>query len=85
MTQSSELLEIAQNGVAQIVERHDQEAIEAKRHIWFATVVFVLGLSMFVGVNIWLQQRTETLISEPHPAVVSVDFTVGKECQGVVR
>ena len=54
----------------QIVEHHDRGEQEARRRVWFATVVFVVGLMVFIGVNVWLQQRTELLITEPRPAAV---------------
>lgn len=69
---STELSEIAQNGIAEIVEEHRRGQLETNRHIARATWIFAICALVFMSSSIYIQQRIEQRINEPLPPIVNV-------------
>lgn len=78
MTQSSDLLETAQNEAAQIVDHHVQVEISAVRRFRLSTIGFFAGLILFFLGNMWLQWGLEMRVREPLPPVVAASLTPDK-------
>jgi len=72
MKESSDLLETAQSGVAQIVERHEQGAVAADSHFRISTFGFLAGFAIFFFFNMWLQSGLEARMREPGPSTVNL-------------
>lgn len=76
---STELSEIAQSGMQEIVDRQMQEnqaAIEREARRFWSLVLFGLAMAaLSVGISSFYQYRIETRINAPHPAVVNLSLT----------
>ncbi len=74
MTQSNDLLETAQSGVARIVEQHVQGEVAARSGFRISTFGFLAAFVLFFLVNLWVQSGLEGRMREPAPSTINLSI-----------